>query len=435
MRTHLIFWPAFGLLYAAFGGDVIAQDRPATEAATSEPSFTTSTSASAIQGRERLKDPEQRKVLRANSRQSIEKEYVLLDQVLTLDANTRSKLFDLLTDLRMESADRYANEPSMRTGPSYPSWEALQAANERERFGDNDLQRSASQATRERQRMRDVLGAERLQQYLDYEMTAFERARVRYFNEQLPADNKLDPSQRERLILLLNERQLQQDYARNLAIARMNGETAHRGYKTPPTGRDAELEELRRTERHLLRVEADSKQLLAQLAGVLTPPQLAVYAANEAKMVAQELQMVKRIRKRAGVDTEKPPVLPPEPVAVVSPRKPLAGRVRLNVTIKVNESAITQRSLLADNGEPVTIEVAPLTIEAVPMLFDDGWREITLKFYELDGKGGRRHIVANTVGAEIMVGAEPVQKLDATALWANRGYAIIGNFTLSAANP
>jgi hypothetical protein len=435
MRVHLVGWPGIGLLCAALSGAAIGQDRTTPEAATIGSTLTTDTSSSAIQGRERLKDPEQRKVLRANSRQSIEQEYALLDQVLTLDANTRSKLFDLLTDLRMESAERYANEPRTRTGPSYPSWEALQAAVERERFGANDLQRSASQATRDRQRMRNVLGEARHQQYLDYETTAFERAWVAYFNQQLSADNKLDPLQRERLIQLLNERRQQEEEARNLAFARMNGETARRGYKNAPSGHDAELEELRRSEQHLQRVEADSKQLLAQLADVLTPPQLAVYEANEAKRLAQELQMVKRMRKRAGVDIENPAVLPPNPAAVISPRTPLAGRVQLNVTIKVNESAITQRSLLADNGGVVSFEVAPLTIEALPILFDDGWRELTLKFYEPDGKGGRRRIIPNTVGVEIMAGAEPVQKLDATALWASRGYAIIGNFMLSAANP
>jgi hypothetical protein len=423
------------LLCAALSSAASAQDSTTPGAASSEPSFTTSTSSLAIQGRESLKDPEQRKVMRANSRKSMEQEYALLDQVLTLDTATRSKLFDVLADLRMESADRSANEPSMRTGPSYPSWEALQAAIERERFGANQLQRSASQSTRDLQRMRDVLGEPRFLQFLDYVTTALERHQVAYFDQQLPADSKLDPAQRERLILLLNERRLQENYARGLAITRMNGETARRGYKNPTTGRDREIEELRSSERHVQRAEADSKQLLTQLAGVLTPPQLAIYAANEAQRMAQELQMVKRMRKRAGVDTETPAVLPPNPDAVVAPRTPLAARVQLDVTIKVNESAITRRSLLGDNGGTVTFEVAPLTIEAVPILFDDGWRELTLRFYESDGKGGRRHIVADTVGAEIMAGAEPVQKLDATALWATRGYAIIGNFTLSAASP
>jgi hypothetical protein len=116
---------------------------------------------------------------------------------------------------------------------------------------------------------------------------------------------------------------------------------------------------------------------------------------------------------------------------VVSPRTPLTGRVRLEVSIKVNDSAITQRSLLDDNGRGVTFEIAPLTIEAVPILFDDGWRELTLKFYEPDGKGGRRRI--GFTG--FMAGADPKQKLDAQVLSASRGYAIIGNFTQSAANP
>jgi hypothetical protein len=434
MRTHLAGWPGIGLLWAALGGAAIAQDR-ATPEATTGPTFTSDTSSLAIRGRERLKDPEQRKVLRANTRQSMEQEYASLDQVMTLDANTRSKLLDLLTDLRMESAERYANEPRMRTGPTYPSRDAMLAAVERERFGTNELQRAASEATRERQRMRDVLGAERLLQYLDYETTRFERSWVAYFDKQLPADNKLDPSQRERLILLLNERRRQENEAQNLAAARRNAERKRRGYSDTATERDRILQGLQSAERRLQQVAADSKQLLTQLAGLLTPPQLAVYEANEAQRLAQELEMQKRMRKRAGVDIETPLVLPPDPAAVVPTRTPLAGRVQLDVTIKVNESDITQRSLLADNGAAVTFTVAPLTIEAVPLLFDDGWRELTLKFYEPDGGGGRRRIFSDIVGAEIMVGAEPVQKLDAQALWASRGYAIIGNFALSAANP
>jgi hypothetical protein len=63
-------------------------------------------------------------------------------------------------------------------------------------------------------------------------------------------------------------------------------------------------------------------------------------------------------------------MLPPDPAAVLSPRTPLAGGVQLDVTIKVNESAVMQRSLLADNGGPATFEVGPLTIEAMPVLFD-----------------------------------------------------------------
>jgi hypothetical protein len=193
------------------------------------------------------------------------------------------------------------------------------------------------------------------------------------------------------------------------------------------------LRELRRYERHCQRVEIGSKRLLAQLPDILTPRQLAIIEANEAKEIAGELQLVKRMRKRAGIDVEKP--LPPDPAAVVSPRTPLTGSVRLDVSIKINDSAITQRSLLVDNGGPVTFEIAPLTIEAVPTLFDDGWRELTVKFYEPDGKGGRRRIKSSIWVAGLMVGAEPVQKLDAQVLSASRGYAIIANFTQSAANP
>jgi hypothetical protein len=434
MRKYLIGWPGIGLLCAALGSAAIAQDRTKPEAATIWPTLTTDTSSSAIQARERLRDPEQRKAVRANIRQSIEQDHASLDEVLPLGPTTRSKLFELLTDLRMEDTDRYANEPRMRTGPIYSSWEALQAAEERERFAANDLQRSAGLATRDRQRIRDVLGEARFQQYIEYEGTRRESAQVAYFDRQLPAENKLDASQRERMMRLLKELRQQRDDARQLAGARARAESTRRSYTNSATERDPNLEGLRRSERRLEEAAADGKQLLAQVAAILTPPQLAVYETNEATRLAQELAMAKRVRKRAGVDIETPPVLPPDPAAVVTPRTPLAGRVQLDVKIKVNESAITQRSLLADNGAVVTFEFPALTIEAVPILFDDGWRELTLKFYEPDGKGGRRRINANPQGVGIMVGVDPVQKLDAVVRWPSRGHAIIGNFTLSSAN-
>jgi hypothetical protein len=402
-------------------------------AATIEPSLTTSTSSLAIQARQRRQDPEQRKALRAGTRQSIEQRHAVLDQVLPLDADTRSKLLELLTDLQMESGDRYANEPrsGLLTGRSYPSLEAAQAAAERERFGANSLQRAASQATRDLQRIRELLGEARFQQYIDYEMTQLERQEAAHLDGQLAADDKLDASQRERLILLLHERRQQQNEALQVENSRSNGELARRGY----AGIAAEgegLQRLRDYEWHLRRVESGSKWLLVQLPDILTPRQLAIIEANEAKQVAEQLQLVKRMRKRIGIDTEKP--LPPDPAAVLSSRAPLRGRVRLDVSIKVNDSAITQRSLLADNGGLMSFEIASLTIEVVPILFDDGWRELTMKFYEPDGKGGRRLIRSGISAAEPMQGADPVQKLDTAVLSASRGYAIIGNFTLSTAN-
>jgi hypothetical protein len=265
---------------------------------------------------------------------------------------------------------------------------------------------------------------------VDYELTVTQRQQVVEFEKQLPAGDKLDASQRERLIQLLDE-QLQQLFeALHLHNAQTNGEYARRGYTSLADAGDTSQRELRTYERRLQLAETRSKQLLAQLRNILTPRQLALYEANEVKIVAAELQLVKRMRKRAGVDIENP-----SPATVVPPRTPLAGRVRLDVSIKINDSAITQRSLLADNGGEVTFEIAPLTIEAVPTLFDDGWRELTLKFYESDGKGGRRRVIPSPRAAGIMAGADTVQKLDAQGPWASRGYAIIGNFTQSAANP
>ncbi len=255
MRKHLIDWPGIGLLCAALSSAAIGQNRTTPEAAI-EPSLTTSTSSFSIQTRERLKDPEQRKALRAINRQSIEQQHASLGQVLPLDVSTRNKLFELLTDLRMESIERTANEPrGVRTSPSYPSMEALQAAVERERFGANELQRSASQATRDRQRIRDLLGEARFQQYIDYENTALQRGQVAYFDGQLPAGNKLDTSQREQLMLLLNERRQQEDEARQLDNARSNAESARRGYPSTATERDQNLDDVRGYEQRLQQVE------------------------------------------------------------------------------------------------------------------------------------------------------------------------------------
>ena len=431
MREHLIVWPVIGLLCTALGTAALAQDRTTPEAAL-EPSLTTDTSSFTIQAQQRRQDLEQRKAQRASIRQATEQWHVLLGQVLPLDANTRNQLLELLTDLQMESDEVYANEQrDVPTRPSYPSLAALRAAVERERFAANNrLQRGASEVTSYRQRIRDLLGEARFQQYVDYELTVTQRRQVVEFEKQLPAGDKLDASQRERLILLLDG-QLQQLFeALHLDNAQTNGEYARRGYTSPADAGEPSQRELRTYERRLQLAETGSKQLLAQLRNILTPRQLALYEANEAKIVAAELQLVKRMRKRAGVDIENP-----SPATVVPPRTPLAGRVRLDVSIKINDSAITQRSLLADNGGEVTFEIAPLTIEAVPTLFDDGWRELTVKFYESDGKGGHRRVIPSPRAAGIMAGADTVQKLDAQGPWASRGYAIIGNFTQSAANP
>src|SRR5687767_14655159 len=107
MRRHLIYWPVIGLLCTALSSVAVTQDRTTPEPAL-EPSLTTGTSSLAVQARQARQDPEQRKALRARTRKSIEQRHALLDQALLLDANTRSKLLELLTDLQMEPGDRYA---------------------------------------------------------------------------------------------------------------------------------------------------------------------------------------------------------------------------------------------------------------------------------------------------------------------------------------
>jgi hypothetical protein len=67
MRKHLIGWPGIGLLCAALAS---AQVSTTPEPAAREPAFTSSTSSSAIQNQQRLRHPEQRKALRAISRES-----------------------------------------------------------------------------------------------------------------------------------------------------------------------------------------------------------------------------------------------------------------------------------------------------------------------------------------------------------------------------
>lgn len=324
--------------------------------------------------RRRLKDPEQRKLLRAEQREQVRKQNPELAEVLRIDPEREAALIELLTDDQMQHLERFY---AVRSGNTHSVFEHGQA--------------QADAETRRLAKLRELLGADLFERYQDYQSTVMQRRHALLFDARLDSYNKLTSDQKERLIVLL-----QDHFEKEMQQPRIRLQDAVSPFSAD---REARAEAMRKQaiemyDETFRDMQQASRLLLERLPEVLTPQQLDIFAQMEAEKIASQRKYVEQMRIRVGMSPE----VPEQPAEVRPPaRTPVAGHVKLEVSLTVNRSEPVNVILATENGKAVPFEAPEgLWVEATPTLFDDGWLNVDFKFYE--GPPGRGRAIAGHHG-------------------------------------
>lgn len=328
------------------------------------------------QMRDRLTDPEQRALLRAEQRADLMRSHEDVGRILGIDAATQSALIDLLADQQMTQLDtfhRHAANPTFR--------------------GESLIEVEAARQTRRVEALRELLGERRLEQYQAFEKTRGERSQVHQLNIRLDPANKLTPKQTEQLVLLYKAH-----YARLMEIDhRMLSSqppfgTMSEGMPTPEElQRKSLLMTIESNEQHWRRMPGQARVLLDQAAAVLTPTQLAMLSKIQTERANQQQQSIERLRLQAGLS-------PQIPAAADTPTDPPPARierdgdVKVSIRLSIDRKPSTIFSQVVRNGSVVTFETADgMFVDATPKLYQDGWFDLQLTYHEA-GDTGRRLI-------------------------------------------
>lgn len=374
---------------------------------------------------QRFEDPEQRKELRALRRKGTAAQQVLMEQVVPLDAATRERFIDLVTDLEMERDERHLRgmRPA-RAASTFGSPEEMDQALERERFAnDSETVRMAQEQTRYLAPLRNLLGEERFQLYVDYRASVFQRMQAARLDSQLSAGDKLSVEQRERLITLLAD-----EYRRRLDRQQQQQQraSAERFYYPQPNVQlpDMSTQVLLSAEQTFVEAQQANESLLARLPGVLSERQINVFVATEAN-TNDEAARVRSMRKRAGRDPQVAFTLPDASVQVQ--HVPVTEQLQLQLHIKVDDAPPVDTTVdVADDGS-ATVELGGVIIEVRAALFENDWQEVATRFYERTGRG-RRELTSLRIPPGQFAGPKPLQ-LNAV-LAGSRGYAVVANLSV-----
>ena len=303
-----------------------------------------------------LRDPDQRKALRAAERARIETGQPSLARVLRLTPPRAEELLQLLTDQAMTELDR-----SLDPDPERNSTEA-----------NIRVQRDNLQAVRR------LLGEAGFQEYRDFLDASTQRLQVLAFTKQLAAADALSFEQQEQLVQVLiaeRDQERERDWLSVEAIE-LPQSAARLEQANMPRLQVLALEaQLRHTERF-------DSAVLARLPALLNARQLAAFAELQSQQIAALRSQALQARDQAGIGTT-PVQYPPVP-------PPLTGPMRLNVQFEINGERTPRLALEVAHGKPVSFD-APggLVGEAIGFFFEGEYMVAHFRFFERTPTGRR----------------------------------------------
>ncbi|HEY5759757.1 MAG TPA: hypothetical protein VIU34_28240 [Steroidobacter sp.] len=319
--------------------------------------------------KERLADPEQRVALRAEQRASVSSTNIGVGRLVGLDHAMEQKLIELLTDQQLARLEQMYLEPRPTV---------------------LDLQKLADETTQRMNALAKLLGEEKLERFQAFEMSQSARYWVGQFSAQLASADKLQPDQEDRLTALKQE----QFEISSAAIG------SWRAFRRP-VDQPISFEDMQRDSQRQGRIanenawrkrQVEHQALEQKAAAFLTSAQLATLS----KYQAQEQDNMRRFIESARVEAGLAPTLPDPPEGVEETSQPIDVQVQVEVSLTVNRTPTTVMHTVR-TGESFTFKAAPgLIAEATPMMYDDDWIDVHLKYYE-EGATGRRRLSGGTI--------------------------------------
>lgn len=320
--------------------------------------------------KERLTDPEQRVALRAEQRAAVVSQNTSVGRLVGLDPAMEQKLIELLTDQQMARLEQMHVQP---------------------RSNVPDLQKYADETTQRMNELSELLGEEKLARFQTFEMNQTGRYWVGQFSARLAPADKLQPDQEDRLTALKQE-QFQMPPA----------ESGSWRVFRPPVGQTISFEDMQRDAQRRTRIanenswrtrQVENRALEQKAAAFLSSAQLAELSKYHAQEQDNKRRYIESVRAEAGMDPKIPEKA--EVVEETTPRL-IEAQVRVEVKLTVNRQPTTVTRTVR-SGDSFTFEAAQgLVVEATPMMFDDDWIEVHLKYYE-DGAAGRRRLSGSSI--------------------------------------
>jgi hypothetical protein len=149
----------------------------------------------------------------------------------------------------------------------------------------------------------------------------------------------------------------------------------------------------------------------------------------EAEKFATQRHYVEQLLKQAGLSESE---LEEAAATQAPPRKPVTGQLTFNLGVHVDgvETNIAQVAVM--NGSGAEVQIAEdLVMQATPTLFDDGWLNLKLKFFE--GTGANRRALPGETGTGHLLGLPDGTRSDSavasTVVLGRKGYAVLVRLT------
>lgn len=366
----------------------------------------------------RLDDPVQRAQLREEQRTQLRQQHTDLAEVLEIDSATEEKLLGLLADQQFETFEHfYQQAAGGRTAQPQGSLE-------------ESLQKQADAETRRLDALSALIGEERLDRYQTYSVTLPARRMVTELDAKLATADKLRREQKERLILLIDE-QFRQE------TERMSQRRRFGSMQSFPSRddlrRQAQLSTIASNEA-ILRARQELNDVFARRAAqFLAPVQLAAFEKMNADYSETLRDWILRARVEAGLNAEIPKAPSVEPEPEDPAQRPVAGNIRVEMTLAVNGGEPVTVSQVVANGGTLRVDLRDgLSVEATPTLFNNRWLEMKMSYLEERRSGKRRIGGGGSSGTSNEYRTDDVNQASLSALvnGGRKGYAIIGTATV-----
>jgi len=322
---------------------------------------------------ERFRDPQYREAVRAQQREQILESHQGIGELLQLDAETQSKLIELLADQQTANQERFYTGATARTSRSYAS----------------DLIRTrAEHETEKVQALRDLLGQEKLERYQAFAVRVNEYRQVAQFDARLDADHKLGREQKTRLAELYHE-QTKAEIDRHRSSMRLHIPFPGTPMQQPRGElRDSRLTTITTNEERWRRMPKDDERFRRRAAQFLTPTQIGVLAQIQAEKSDELQRWIEDARAHAGLSREIP-----ERAEAPGPQLPptVDGKVKVAVKLSIDGGDATHFTQTTRNGKSVTFRCREgLFVEVRPTVYVDDTFDVTVLYYEEGSNGGRR---------------------------------------------
>jgi hypothetical protein len=335
---------------------------------------------------------------------SIAENHYGVADALQLDAAKFDELIALLAGQLMEQSDHVRKQFS----------EGGRARDPSER-----MRNEAEHVTRQVNELRKLLGQEKLERYLELRFSLGQRRQMRELDERLGASDRLNSTQRERLVQLMQE-------SVDSAIDRPPNSSMFASF---PSAEDLQLNSQLQTitlNEQIWREMPDSNRKLRERAAeFLTERQLAVLEQMHVEQAATLQRRIEQMRVNEGLS----PTIPAQAEVIEVPTPTVERDIKLSLKAEVNDENPRYLTTVASSGKPVSLKVADgLYIEATPIVFEDDTYNLLVRYFET-GVTGKRFIGKMGQSGQVMPATGEGRSRNVgggggTILTGSKGYAV-----------